>query len=127
MAFGPTGYAAYFEYHIDGRIFADTDETVRVAAFYQAKRELESALGEAIDSDDSELGDRVRLDFACYELAMHFIKCQATPGSGGAVPAYIGAANGDVESSAKPPRPEVWPPAVWRWLGGMPTLVLSKG
>lgn len=127
MAFDPDGFAAYFQGHIDGGLFARSDATLRVAAYMQAKRELESALGEAIPAEDSELGDRVRLDYACYELAMHLIKCAAVPGSGGAVPAYIGASSGDVEKATEAPKVHVWPAAVWRWLGGSPRVMLSRG
>ena len=127
MAFGPDGFAAYFQGHIDGTIFARTDSSMRVAAFIQARREMESALGEVIPIPDSLVGDRVRLDFACYELAMHLIKCAAVPGSGGSVPAYVGASSGDAEAAREAPRAHVWPDAVWRWLGGSPRVVLSRG
>ncbi len=127
MAFGPTAYQAYFQGHVDGSLFANTSEQLRVAAFMQAQRELESAVGKAIPETDSVLTDRVRLDFACYELAMHLIKCSSSPGSGGAVPAYIGASQGDVEAARETPRPHVWPQSVWRWLGGSPSVMLSRG
>jgi hypothetical protein len=127
MAFGTTAYQWYFQGHVDGSLFAGVSEQLRGAAFMQAQREIESAMGEAIPSADSVLGDRVRLDYACYELAMHLIKCSSSPGSGGAVPAYIGASSGDVEAARETPRPHVWPQSVWRWLGGAPSVMLSRG
>ena len=124
--FGADGYAEYFQTHIDGQVFTGTSEQLRVAAFAQAQRELEGALGYAIPSSDSA-SPNIRLDYACYELAMHLIKCAAVPGSGGAVPAYLGVASGDVKQAQAAPRAHIWPQAVWRWLGGSPSLVLSRG
>jgi hypothetical protein len=125
--FGPDGFGAYFQAHTDGKIFVETDSETRVAAFMQAQRELEAAVGKTIPAAASVVTDRVRLDYACYELAMHLIKCAATPGSGGSVPSYIGASKGDAEASREAPRPHVWPESVWRWLGGSPRVVLSRG
>ena len=73
MAFGPDGYAEYFQSHIDGQVFTGTSEQLRVAAFTQAQRELEGALGYTIPADYTPVTS-VRLDYACYELAMHLIK-----------------------------------------------------
>jgi hypothetical protein len=127
MAFGPEAFASYMQGHIDGRLMAGVEESLRVAAFMQAQRELESAMGSAIPAADSVLGARVRLDFACYELAMYLIKCAATPGSGGAVPLYLAQSSGDAEAAEARPDPNRWPQSVWRWLGGYPGVMLSRG
>ena len=124
--FDMTGCSAYFQEHIDGVVFAKTDATLRNAALSQAKRELENAIGGEINEADSVITDNIRLDFACYELTMHLIRCAATPGSGGAVPAFLAESSGDVEKSKAPDSPGRWPDSVWRWLGGR-NVRLSRG
>lgn len=127
MSFGVTAFNKYMQEHIDGKVMAGVDKELRDAAFAQAKRELQSAIGKEIPEADSTFTDRVRLDLVCYELAMHLIKCAATPGSGGAVPAFLSQVSGDAEASEARPNPQEWPPAVWRWLGGTPNVMLSRG
>jgi hypothetical protein len=127
MAFGLTGFGVYLQAHILGATFSRVDPTLRAAAFAQAQREMENAMGEAIPSADSALGDNVRADLACYELTMHLLLCAATPGSGGAVPVYLSESAGDASKIEARPDPNVWPGAVWRWLGGPPGVRLSRG
>jgi hypothetical protein len=127
MAFGPDAFAAYLIEHIDGLALTRVQDSLRAAAFAQAKREIESAIGSAVPTTDSALGDRVRLDFACYELAIYLMKCARGPGSGGAVPTMLGQTSGDPEAMEARLDPNQWPSSVWRWLGGTPGVMLSRG
>jgi len=123
------GADTYFAGHVNGRAWADFDETDRIRAVTHARRLISSRGGTSFGDATTADGDAPRWDVAVYEQAFHMLRNSHLPRDGQTgAPRYLDDAEGTAAGPAF--NPERLCDAAAKWIlggRGWPPVEMRRG